>query len=124
MAFHVYVIELDPEVQESWKFRRANPQMKSTLPCFYVGQTARKPEVRFRQHIKGGRLSNGLWAIRGMTRAYFGGVTDQPIAAGSGGERLYDYVVKPNDGADLVAALESDDYGSVPSRYQVRGMGL
>jgi len=60
MAFHVYVIELDPEVQKSGKFRKANSRMNRTLPCFYVGQTAKNPEARFRQHIKGGRLSNSF----------------------------------------------------------------
>jgi len=59
------------------------------------------------------RSGSGLWAIRDLTRAYFGNTGDEPIAGGSGGERLYDYVVKPGDGSDLVAALESDSYGSV-----------
>ncbi|HOO77234.1 MAG TPA: VCBS repeat-containing protein [bacterium] len=58
------------------------------------------------------RPAVGLWAVRGVTRTYFGGSTDTPLAGG-GGQRLYDYVVKPNDGADLVAALESDTYRSV-----------
>ena len=60
MAFYVYVIELDPEVQKSGRFRKANPRMDRTLPCFYVGQTAKSPEARFSQHIKGGRLSNSF----------------------------------------------------------------
>ena len=60
MAFYVYVIELDPEVQKSGRFRKANPRMNRMLPCFYVGQTAKRPEARFRQHLKGGRLSNSF----------------------------------------------------------------
>ncbi len=60
MAFNVYVIELDPEVQKSGRFRKANPRMNRMFPCFYVGQTAKSPEARFSQHIKGGRLSNSF----------------------------------------------------------------
>ena len=58
------------------------------------------------------RKSAGMWAIRGVSRIYFGGSSDTAVAGG-GGQRLYDYVVKPNDGADLVAALESTSYNSV-----------
>jgi len=58
------------------------------------------------------RPSTGLWAIRGLTRVYFGNSSDTPLA-GTGSQRLYDYVVKPGDGADLVAALESDSLRSV-----------
>ncbi|MFH1038504.1 MAG: VCBS repeat-containing protein [PVC group bacterium] len=58
------------------------------------------------------RKSAGLWAIRGVSRIYFGGSSDTAVAGG-GGQRLYDYVVKPNDGADLVAALESTSHNSV-----------
>jgi len=59
------------------------------------------------------RESSGLWAIQNVTRVYFGGASDEPIAGGAGGQRLYDYVVKANDGADLVAALESNTNRSV-----------
>ncbi len=58
------------------------------------------------------RDSTGLWAVRGVTRAYFGGSGDTPIQGG-GAQRIYDYVVKPGDGDDLVAALESSDYKNV-----------
>lgn len=51
------------------------------------------------------RNTSGLWSVRGVTRIYFGGSADTPISGG-GGQRLYDYVVKPSDGADLVRALE------------------
>ena len=60
MPYHIYVIELDPKVQKSGRFRKANPRMNPALPCFYVGQTAKRPEARFDQHKKGGRLSNGF----------------------------------------------------------------
>ena len=59
------------------------------------------------------RDSTGLWAVRGVTRAYFGGSSDTALQGGGGGQRLYDYVVKPGDGNDLEDALESDTYTSV-----------
>ena len=58
MAYNVYVIELDQAVRKSGRFRKANPKMKIRLPCFYVGQTAKSPRARFKQHIEGGKLSN------------------------------------------------------------------
>ncbi len=60
MAYHVYVIELDPEVCGSGRFRKANPRMTIALPCLYIGQTAKSPPARFRQHLRGGRLSNSF----------------------------------------------------------------
>jgi len=59
------------------------------------------------------RGDSGLWAIRDVTRVYFGDSTDEPVTGGAGGQRLYDYVVKVNDGADLVTALENTTYKSV-----------
>ena len=59
------------------------------------------------------RPTTGLWAIRSVTRDYFGGSADTPLTGGGGGQRLYDYVVKPGNAADLVRALESDTYRSV-----------
>jgi len=61
------------------------------------------------------RESNGLWKAKGITQFYFGnaGSGDERVAAGAGGQRTYDYVVKPGDADDLVAALESDTYRSV-----------
>ena len=59
------------------------------------------------------RGSSGLWAVRGITRVYYGESSDKPVRGGSGGQILYDYVVKKDDGADLVRALESDTYRSV-----------
>jgi len=58
------------------------------------------------------RPSSGLWAVRGVTRFYYGGSSDTPLLGG-GGQRLYDYVVRPGDGADLERALESNTYDSV-----------
>jgi len=58
------------------------------------------------------RPSTSLWSVRNLTKIYFGQSSDTPLQGG-GGQRLYDYVVKPGDGNDLVSALESDAYGSV-----------
>ena len=76
MAFSIYVIELEPEVQKSGRFRKANPGMDRALACYYVGQTAKSPPARFRQHLKGGRLSNsyvrryGRRLLPGLYRKY------------------------------------------------------
>ena len=53
MTYNVYVIELDKEVLTSKKFRLKNPHMNPEKACFYVGQTTRDPETRFKQHKRG-----------------------------------------------------------------------
>ena len=58
------------------------------------------------------RSSSGLWAVRDMTRVYYGGAADIRLPGG-GGPKRYDYVVRENDGGDLLRALESDAYISV-----------
>lgn len=57
-TFRVYVVALDPAVQQVGKFRKANAG--SSGPCLYVGSTAHTPEHRFAQH-KAGRFSNRGW---------------------------------------------------------------
>jgi hypothetical protein len=57
MKYYVYVIRLDNAVLKSCKFRRCNPDVKTSLPCFYVGQSCHPPETRFWQH-KGGYKGN------------------------------------------------------------------
>jgi len=59
------------------------------------------------------RPATGLWSVRGVSKIYYGASTDTPLTGGGGGQRLYDYVVKANDGADLVAALQNTTYNSV-----------
>ena len=51
--YYVYVIELDPEVAKTKKFRENNPRYKQGKECLYVGQSSRKPELRFEQHKEG-----------------------------------------------------------------------
>ena len=53
MPYFVYVIELDKKVLNSRKFRLKNPNMNRRPSCFYVGQSANDPVIRFKQHKKG-----------------------------------------------------------------------
>lgn len=53
MKYYVYVIRLDTAVLKSKKFLRYNPDIDITLPCYYIGQSAHPPEVRFWQHKQG-----------------------------------------------------------------------
>lgn len=50
MPYNVYVIELDQAVTSHSKFLKKNQQYVSGSKCFYVGQTAHNPKVRFAQH--------------------------------------------------------------------------
>ena len=50
---HVYVIELSSDVWLEPRFRRANPQHRSGLPCVYVGMTGLLPDERFDKHKAG-----------------------------------------------------------------------
>ena len=51
--YFVYVIELDPAVADLRKFRAKNPKYISGNSCLYVGQSSRKPSLRFEQHKEG-----------------------------------------------------------------------
>ena len=51
--YFVYVIELDPIVADQKKFRDKNPKYIKGNGCVYVGQSSRKPEIRFEQHKEG-----------------------------------------------------------------------
>jgi hypothetical protein len=51
--YYVYVIELDPVVADFRKFRAKNPKYIKGNGCVYVGQSSRKPELRFEQHKEG-----------------------------------------------------------------------
>ena len=67
--FFVYVIELDIEVSKLKKFRLKNPNYLVKSKCFYVGQTSRKPSLRFEQH-KEGYKSNKYARIYGIQLRY------------------------------------------------------
>ena len=51
--YYVYVIELDQSVLEIKKFRDKNPNFFKGDPCVYVGQSSKKPNIRFEQHKEG-----------------------------------------------------------------------
>ena len=53
MKYYVYVIELDSKVADLRKFRLKNPKYIKGNGCVYVGQSSKKPEVRFEQHKEG-----------------------------------------------------------------------
>ena len=50
---NVYVVELDPRVLNSARFRRANPDRDMLKPCVYVGMSGLAPEERFARHKAG-----------------------------------------------------------------------
>ena len=54
---NVYVVELDPRVLNSARFRRANPDRDMLKPCVYVGMTGLTPEERFAKHKAGIRAN-------------------------------------------------------------------
>ena len=55
---NVYVIELDPRILNSVRFRRANPERDILKPCVYVGCTGLTPEERFAKHKAGIRANS------------------------------------------------------------------
>ena len=56
--YYVYVIELDKKVSRIKKFRKKNPNYIIGEECFYVGQSVRKPKLRFEQHKEGYKANN------------------------------------------------------------------
>jgi hypothetical protein len=52
-SFHIYVIRLTDEVRRERLFVAANPTMRQTLPCVYVGLTGLTPEERWANHKRG-----------------------------------------------------------------------
>ena len=51
--YYVYVIELEEKVSTLKKFRSRNPMYLKNSGCVYVGQSIRKPSLRFEQHKEG-----------------------------------------------------------------------
>ena len=51
--YYVYVIELNEEVRAHKRFRERNPFYIKGNGCMYVGQSSRKPKLRFDQHKEG-----------------------------------------------------------------------
>ena len=57
MSYYLYVIELKSVVGKIKKFSKQNPHYQYGSRCFYVGQSAKAPLLRFKQH-KDGYKSN------------------------------------------------------------------
>ena len=51
--YHVYVVELDDQVWNSTRFRKANSGWTLGKPFVYVGMTGLDPDVRFDKHKAG-----------------------------------------------------------------------
>ena len=56
--YFVYVIELDQSVAQLNRFRKKNPKYLKGNCCVYVGQSSRKPDLRFEQHKEGYKSSS------------------------------------------------------------------
>ena len=70
--YHVYVVELSPDVLYEGRFRRANPDYVNGKPCVYVGMTGLDPDLRFDKH-KAGIQSNRFvqqFGLRLLPRLY------------------------------------------------------
>ena len=68
----VYVIELDPAIYNSRRFRKANPEHDITKPCVYVGCTGLTPEERFAKHKAGIRANKYVqkYGVRLLPKLY------------------------------------------------------
>ena len=91
MRYYLYVIELNKEVGKSIKFRKQNPKYLFGNRCFYVGQSAHKPVIRFRQH-KDGYKANSFtkkYGIRLVPKFY---QKYNPIPTRKDAEELEAYV--------------------------------
>ena len=51
--YYVYVIELEKNISHLKRFRSRNPLYLKNSGCVYVGQSVRKPSLRFEQHKEG-----------------------------------------------------------------------
>lgn len=69
---NVYVVELDPAIWSSPRFRRANPGHDITKVCVYVGCTGLTPEERFAKHKAGIRANRYVqrYGLRLLPRLY------------------------------------------------------
>ena len=91
MKYYLYVIELDKQVSKLVKFRKENPKFLLGNRCFYVGQSAKKPPLRFRQH-KQGYKSNSYARRFGMKLVPEFYEKYNPIPTRKDAEELEEYV--------------------------------
>jgi len=93
MQYYVYVIELDKEVGKFLKFRKKNPNYILGNRCFYVGQSAKAPLLRFKQH-KLGYKSNSFvkkFSLKLVPEIY---EKYNPIPSRKDAEELESYLAK------------------------------
>ena len=91
MSYYLYVIELDKQVGKLGKFRKQNPKFLLGNRCFYVGQSARKPLERFKQHKEGYKsnkyaMNYGLNLVSELYEKY------NPIPTRNDAEELEEYL--------------------------------
>ena len=55
--YQIYVVALDDSILKRKDFRERNPKHKPGKQCLYVGQTAKDPNDRLKQHLEGGKFS-------------------------------------------------------------------
>ena len=70
--YHVYVVELQDQVWNVARFRRANPDHVLGKPFVYVGMTGLDPDIRFDKH-KAGLQANRFvqqWGTRLLPQLY------------------------------------------------------
>ena len=93
MKYYIYIIELDKSVGTINKFRKENSQFLLGSQCFYVGQSAKSPEVRFKQHKNGYKANRyakkyGLKLVPQLYEKY------NPIPTRKDAEELEEYVAQ------------------------------
>ena len=91
LKYYLYVIELDKEVGKLVKFRKQIPKFLLGNRCFYIGQSAKKPSIRFRQH-KDGYKSNTYAKRFGMRLVPEFYEKYNPIPTRKDAEELEEYV--------------------------------
>ena len=101
MKYYLYVIELNKQVGKLVKFRKQSPKFLLGNRCFYVGQSAKKPSIRFRQH-KDGYKSNTYAKQFGMRLVPKFYEKYNPIPTRKDAEELEEY---------LAMKLRQDRYG-------------
>ena len=89
--YFVYVIELEKKVMDIRKFRAKNPNYIKGKACIYVGQSSRKPIVRFEQHKEGYKSNTfakrfGLKLVPEFYEKY------NPIPSRKDAEELEEYI--------------------------------
>ena len=63
--YYVYVSELSKDVLYEARFKKANPDYVTAMPCVYVGMTGLNPDLRFDKH-KAGIQSNRFVQLFGL----------------------------------------------------------